>query len=351
MALHILESFNTYATKDDLGIKWAAADDLWTRTVLLTTGGRYGGGCLQADTVYPGLINYTPPAARPLDATGIVGQALYLSLDWRPAGKIIDLLATNDADPASPVVSVLWVNLVATTNQLDVYSRTPTGTVLVQRTGNSLQPGRWNYIEFKGALTGAYTLMVNGEQWATGTANLTGQTLSATLVSVGVGVPGAMGLIDDIYICDGSGATANDFLGDITVKVSYPVADTAQKDFARSEGAYNYATIDEQQMSTLDYNYASTVNNKDLFEMGDLNIVGSILGVQLIAVARKSGSATRAIRSILKPNAAESEGPDQYLTQDIPNGSIAVYAINPETSAPWTPAEINALKCGYRVSV
>jgi hypothetical protein len=73
---------------------------------------------------------------------------------------------------------------------------------------------------------------------------------------------------DDLYLCDTSGASFNDFLGDIKVDPVFPDADGNYSQFTPSTGTDHYDVIDDVGPGGLtEYNEAATVGYRDSFDI------------------------------------------------------------------------------------
>jgi len=153
-------------------------------------------------------------------------------------------------------------------------------------------------------------------------------------------------LYDDFYF----GNTATDHLGDVRVDTLYANADTVEKDFSRSAGADNYLLVDEAFWDAdTTYVFSSTVGHLDLYEFGNLAVTPSqIHGVKVRTVAKKDDATVREIRTQLKSGATTANGATftlgtSYTIKDD------YYMTDPNTTAAWTAAAVNALQVGPEI--
>lgn len=98
-----------------------------------------------------------------------------------------------------------------------------------------------------------------------------------------------------------------------------------------------------------DYNHINAVDQKDLFAAEDLPAEAT--GVKCVALrtrAFKNGAPTPTnITPLVKTGGSEYSG-DNVAAAGIPAHGNKIWEINPNTSSPWTPSEINALEIGYK---
>lgn len=113
-------------------------------------------------------------------------------------------------------------------------------------------------------------------------------------------VPAAPMYFDDVIIADGNGGVNDNLLGDVRITAVLPDADTADKDYARSAGADNYALVDENPANDdADYVESAVVGDKDMYHY-TLGAIGDVIGVQTCATDRKTDGGTRHIRHNLR---------------------------------------------------
>lgn len=168
------------------------------------------------------------------------------------------------------------------------------------------------------------------------------QVIYGTLAAGGSAV-NQTGQWDDCYISDG------DILPEGTLFCSNPTGD-AVAGFTRSTGATNYGTVDEDPVSTADYNESAVIGTADLFDMEDLaSTPKTIMAVILTAVARKTDAGDRALGLRVKSGATTSEGPDNWLGTSSLHYDRILYT-DPNTGVAWTAAAVNALQAGYKVN-
>ena len=155
--------------------------------------------------------------------------------------------------------------------------------------------------------------------------------------------------IDDVYAVNASGATNNDFLGDVRVDAHFPVTpDGANHDWTPLTGSDNFAMVDDPAANTTDYNSTADDENTDTFNLDHLkNAGGTILAVQALIYHAKSDAGPCYLAPIMISGATTDVG-----QEIVPAVTFAyateVYDENPNGAAAWDETAFNALEVGYR---
>lgn len=210
---------------------------------------------------------------------------------------------------------------------------------------NVIVANTWHYIEIecvRSATVGQVRIWVDGVQVLTLTNQNTGATIFGVTSFRGI----VFGLFDDYYICN----TATEHKGDCRVETLMPNADTATKDFGRSTGTDNFALVDEKpENGDTDYLTAATVGNKDLYDCGNLSSTPSAIhAVQTEMFARKDDAVARAVRVNIKSGATTSNGATKAMATTY-TVSRNLLLVDPNTSAAWAAAAVNAAQIGPEV--
>ncbi|NCC04323.1 MAG: hypothetical protein EOM37_09840 [Proteobacteria bacterium] len=229
-------------------------------------------------------------------------------------------------------------------------------STLLATSSSAIPLNTWCYIELRTFIndtTGTLELRINGTTIATYTGDTKQSTSLNTArtirLSGGVYSTG-YGFIDDLYICDGTGTTNNDFLGDCRVDTLYPngIGNSAQ--FTPTGSAANWenvkdTTIDEDTTN----NASATAGQIDSFAFGDLSNLGSsVFGVQNNLLAKKDDAGTRTMRSITRIGSTNYESGDFSLGTTYLD-YLQIQETNPATTAAWTVDAINGAEFGYKV--
>jgi hypothetical protein len=339
MALIFCDSFDHYATTY-LATKYTA---LSGTPPTIASSGRFG------SRIEVGNANRWASLTLPSSqATWIMGAAYFVN-GTTIAGHIIFSLYDG---------STRHVELrVLSDFRLQV---TRNGTVL--GTSTATIRTAWSYIEFKVTIddsAGAYEVRLNGVNVlsASSVDTRNGANASANVFyfwndSVGAttGTPYA---IDDFYICDTTGSTNNDFLGDVRVEALFPNGNGNSSQWVGSDGnsTDNYLLVDESPPNEdTDYVEASTVGDKDTYAYTDLTLAsGTVYGVQLLPYARKTDAGSRSIVSVARLSSTETDSSDKAL--------LTSYAYLPDIretkpgGGAWTISDVNSAEFGVKVSV
>lgn len=160
---------------------------------------------------------------------------------------------------------------------------------------------------------------------------------------------------DDLYINDDSGSSPdNTFYGEaFSVEGIIPTGNGNSSQWVGSDGnsTDNYLLVDDTGNDDTDYVASGTLNDLDLYAMGDLsNATGTVIGVNHIMVAKKDDVATRTIASTIRTNSTDYvSATDKTMT-----GTYATYfdrrLTNPDTTLKFSIAEVNALEVGHKVT-
>lgn len=218
--------------------------------------------------------------------------------------------------------------------------------------------GGWFYIELKATLSdtvGSAEARVNGAVVAT----FSGDTKNAGTKTVFDGVKIATPLsagnnmqMDDFYVCNGAGAYANDFLGDVVVEALRPNGNGSASDFLNSAGdsVNNYQKVDDPTLDTLDYVESGTSGQRDLYAMTNLSSgSGDILGVCVVGQANDTDATVKSVKAAVKSGASVGTTGARALTTTFSQPAGA-FTLNPATGVPFTIAEINAIESGFEVA-
>jgi hypothetical protein len=200
---------------------------------------------------------------------------------------------------------------------------------------------------------GNVEVRINGQTFI----NYTGDTRNSTTGTAGIdrvtlagyasGTTG--GMWDDFYVLDTTGSALNNFLGDCRVSTLAPTSDSAVQ-FTKSTGASNFSCVDEgRHNSDTDYVESSTAGHIDKYGYADLSAnVTTVHAVQVMSYARKTDAATRTLRNKLYSSSATLDGSTTAVTYAYqPIATLAT--TDPNTSAAWTAAGVNAALAGVEI--
>lgn len=316
----------------------------WTTSSSVTATGARHGNCLSLPNGNSSAY-FRIPAAQESD-TITIGFALKVAgnLGSFPA-SIMNLLSDATTTTHLQLTQDLTGALVVTRP----------GTALVTTASGLIISGVWNYIELQAKLhdtTGSITLRCNGVQVGAVTNVDTKNTGTKTgfdtvmFSSQSGGTPTIS--VDDCYIMTGAG---DSFQGDCTVETLYPNGNGNANQWIGSDGdsVNNYLLVNESGTpNTSTYTGSPATGQQDMYTMGDLvATAGTILGVCHQAYAAKTDSGIKQFK-IVNRRSSDTKSAALDLTQTFAPYHYCL-AQDPETSAPWTIANVNALQSGVEV--
>jgi len=231
------------------------------------------------------------------------------------------------------------------------------GGELVVNDTMTLILNQWYYIELKVTLhdtTGAYELRINGQTRQSATSTDTknaGTKTTIDSIHLSSGISNGDGNFDDIYVCNGAGATNNTFLGDLAIETLLPDSNGNSSLFVGSDGnsVDNYLLVDEAAPSTTDYVVGASVGNKDTYTFGNMvRTSGQVSGVMVSSYANKSDANPRTIKNVARSGASETLGPSNTLaTTWTPHSNV--FETDPNGGGVWTIPNVNAAEFGVEV--
>lgn len=233
------------------------------------------------------------------------------------------------------------------------------GTTLLGTTANALTQNVEQYIELKVLLhgsTGTVTIHVDGIEWLALTGVNTQNAGVSTWDEIYRGpVTGASASgewnFDDLYVADGSGASWNDFVGDVRIDAVLPTTNGTTRNFTPSTGTDDFAVVDEASANgDTDYVEASAVNDVVTMNFPNAPVTGAdIYGVQVVAQAKKTDAGAAGHKAVTRLGGVDYLGAEvglgstyQFLTQP--------WAVKPSDASPWTDTDFNAAEFGAKKS-
>jgi len=224
-------------------------------------------------------------------------------------------------------------------------------STLLGTSTNVISVATWYYVELK-ILThnsnGTVDLKVNETSWLSLSSQDTQQGSNAYHTAIQLGyVPNETIQYDDVYCLDGSGSINNDFLGRRQVQAIRPDAAGATTEWDPNTGA-NYAAVDEVQLDE-DTTYVETTftGEKDLYNY-ESSVGSSIIdGIQVMTEA-KATVGSMDLHTIVKSGSTEDDGSADPISSSTYVTSRRLEETNPDTSAKWTPSEVDSVQFGVK---
>ena len=334
------DSFDHYATAQ-LDEKYSGVGNGPSGYATVVTGGRtgtsalslsYGGGYVKQS--YAETSNF------------IVGFAM--SPAAQQSGAIVEF------DDGNTTQGQLRLNLAGGVEYW-TYNNQGFATLVVSSVAGLIRLNTYQFLEvsvvFSTSATGSVSAQLNGQSIfsITGIVTSASANNSATSVSVvnGGNVVAAV-LIDDLYICNGSGTINNSFLGDVAVDCLFPNGQGQFTQWTPSQGTQNWACVIENPPIGTEYVSSSTVGNIDLYTIASLpGTPSAVVAVQIVACAEKTDSNTRVLgvgfgNGTSSVFSAGSSLTSSYVMYPQP------YDQDPITNAAWTVANVNNGQIGIK---
>jgi hypothetical protein len=157
----------------------------------------------------------------------------------------------------------------------------------------------------------------------------------------------------DMWVWDGNVAdTPNTWIGDVKSIWLPPVSDSSVQ-FTPLSGPSNYLMVNELiEDGDTSYVYSATPGDKDLYGVQAVPTtptpVSSIVGLTVRGYARKTDSGTRTLAMTMSSAGTPADGPTTNLSTTYQNVEL-IQDTDPDTSAPWVVADVNALLIGQKV--
>lgn len=339
MALRFCDSFDHYATAD-WNNKWSSNSDS-TYSLIGATG--RNGNALRCRWGNQGVSKILDA-----QATWIVGFA------WR---------AVTAVPAATPIISFYdgaTQHIYLTPDGLNHLQIVRGGGTVLGTGATVITSGTgFHYIEMKVTISdtvGVASLKIDGATELNLTGIDTRNAGNATADRFYLSNVGANTNIDydydDLYVCDGTGATNNTFLGDVRVQAIFPSGDGNSSVLVGSDGnsVNNSLLVDETSPnSDTDYVESSTPGDKDTYAMGNVTpTAGTVFGVQMLPYAKKTDAGSRSIVSVTRLSTTEEDSAAKALA-----GSYTYLPDIRETKpggGAWTITDVNAMEAGVKVN-
>lgn len=161
--------------------------------------------------------------------------------------------------------------------------------------------------------------------------------------------------LDDMYLIEVDGTSPNTPLGDIHVEQLVPSANGTTNNGTASSGS-NYECVDEvQQNGDTDYVTLDAVDEIELYAINNISVTdGDIHAVKIRNCCRKDSTGDRYAQALVRVNGTNyASGNDisinnSYIFEYGSSGQI--WVLNPDDSAAWEIADINALESGIKIT-
>lgn len=238
------------------------------------------------------------------------------------------------------------------TNTFNLYNRR---TYVATVNDVDLQPDTWYYFEMKvycDDTNGTVEMRLDGNTIYT----FNGDTRGSALQDFYSGVlfhanKNAAWYLDNLYICDASGNTNNDFLGKCKVYLSVPISDVTNN-WTNSTGNDAYALLDETIQGS-DYVASNTTGQLCKVAMGTVNVAGGTIAGVMVNCDASINTAQPGGTKYVKVNTYNGTGSANHRGNAVPGSNTVLCSSHiMEKDADgnaWDGTTINALKVGVEV--
>jgi hypothetical protein len=338
VALLFSDGFDSYAATADLTNKWSAAGSSWT---WVSNAGRNGGGAAQST----GTAGTVLRSQSIFSGSAVVGILGWIKISAAPAALtvLIQLKSTVGASIGS-----LRVN---TSGNLAFYGTSNN----LKFTGNvNVCNGGWHWFEWYTTQTssnsGVQKLFVDTvtEFNSTSSSDTTATPDRIEINSFATVIE----TVDDLIVIDDQGAAplvSSMPFGMREITTLRPSADGTVQ-FTRDSGSTNFSRINEVNADgDTSYVQDGTSGHQDLYDFDNLTFSpASITAVMSNAYVENPNPGIMSWRQVAKSVAATTNG--STITAP-PNYQIKQqsFPLDPNTSAAWTPANLNAAQFGHNI--
>ena len=342
MALHLMEGFDRYGAIADLGLRFT----IGSTPVYNSTGGRFGGGCVEVGDSTAELVDCILANAATMDGAGAkVHAAWHFKCTDLPAAASVFASLRTSADVGATLRVDASGNLT--------FRKYGNATDIATSFATIAADSTWHHIEiearFAESPNGSCRIWLDGALVVNVSAvdTLDSGTPSAIDRLRLVGQSSMMFHHDDVVVWD---ETGTDFvvtqLDEHKIETLSVQADDSVQ-FTPSASTNN-TNVDDAAFHDTDttYNESSTVGHVDLFTLVDqaaTPVTAHAVGVNIRA--RKTTADPTVARSRIDIGGTVVESGDFTLTTSYAHYA-AYFGKEPDTSA-WDATDIDSLKVGY----
>jgi hypothetical protein len=308
--------------------------------------GRHGGIAAQFDSSSTYL---NTPALDTNNQTLICGIAFKVTtfvsgirvMDFRSAGNF--------------GTSVSFRSLALTALNTGEMNVTREGSSLATSSGANIQDDTWYYVEMKvfaADAGGNVTVHLDGVEIinVTGDTAITWDFYNSVLLRTATTDEAQF---DDWYICDGSGAANNDFLGECRVETLTPNSD-ASGNWTANSGGDLYAMLDDPAVGTTNFIHETVSGNQAVFDSNCLSAnaaTGTIQGLMVTCDSLQSGNFKKYAKMITQNGSGGTiQDSGVFMPgKSVPIAHTQIMEDDPDGGS-WTPNTVNTFRMGVEVS-
>ena len=361
MALVLAETFHKYVVAAAATDMAAANDDLASNAWSVSNWGISANGRFASSRV--GIADSGTRTNRiRLGGFGISGTTLIVecSVRW---DQVDAEAATNNAAPLIVITNTTATQFHACVGivggiltlhrQISFTDARDLNTSQIAVGNQRMSSGVWHRVQFKVDLvnSGDATLKLDGVTIATASAQDFSHNTSATIDGIVLYGNQDNTYFEDLIVMDGSGAAFNDFKGDMRLELALPDANGATVQWTPTAGS-NFQTIDDAlplAAAAYDTDYISeaTTDEVNLSSHAAITASGAttIHFAQLEVLGRADAAGDEVGLRVVS-GATTDTGADMPLINGTYRWRRKHWTVDPNTSAAWTVANINAAEWG-----
>lgn len=280
--------------------------------------------------------------ALPSPYTGVVGLAARYWLTSLNGGNGRRCIATFTDNSITPYAAcIVEANgAVSLVEGID-------GAEIASTVAPVISTNSWNHFETTyDAASGDMEVRLNGVTILTGTAAASGGTVFFAMPAERLGTGGPVGAlyVKDLVLWDGSGTRNNDFMGTVICRRFKPNADVTLGGWTLSTGASGFALLAKDAVDDTTYAIADDTPPAPM-QFGMENLppdVTSVRAVIPVIRARKIDGGDANLQTALISAGDFDNGADRPITTAF-TYYYDVSELSPDTAAPWTPVEFDAM--------
>jgi hypothetical protein len=278
------------------------------------------------------------------DRTLIVGFSMRASTNWG-SGYFLHLVSHNN-----------WSLALYLHSDGSVSVRRNT-TILEQTGAGVLPKEEWRFVQLKiycDSTNGTWELRIDHTTELQGTGNTQSDSdnyYSAVRISSINHQATYQPRFDDLWICDSTGAVANNFLGPgYRVSTLNPSDDGDSSDWTPNPWPDHVDNLDELIQDDTEYVESSTANHLDLYDYDSPPAMSQIKGVQVQTEAIITEPNPHTLKTVIKHAGTEDEDAGQIVgTSDFLVAYQRLMPINPVTGVAWVRHDVDNLQAGVKV--
>jgi hypothetical protein len=341
MSLLMIESFDAWT-----GANLGTYHTLWysTSSFFNSVGGRRGTTCMRPSG---GDSYYTQYDLGVEESAMVIGFAVSPASGATASNRFLDILDGSGVTQ--------FVVGCTTAGRVQVKTA-PAGSILAESSDGAITFDIYQYFEIKFTVdssSGTVQVRVNGADVIASTGSLNTQQAGSggaqkiqwrSLMTTG------LNYFDDLYLCNLSGATYNDFLGDVKVDAFVPTADGNYSQFTPSTGSDHYDVINDNGPAADDeYIESSTVGHRDSFEITPTGNLPTIYAIALRSVSYNTDT------GVAEGTPFVRMGGIDYDQSAFNRGATveyddAILTARPDTGGPWTKTVLLTTEIGWQFS-